>query len=81
MSKLASTFSRPQPPTTVSSVPIDALYTPESLNGFDPEQNPRLGIFYAVRDHELGEQTLGAATDLPFADDPTLWSVLELVRK
>jgi len=28
---------RPQPPTTVSSVPIDALYTPESVNGFDPE--------------------------------------------
>jgi methylmalonyl-CoA mutase N-terminal domain/subunit len=28
---------REQPPTTVSSVPIDALYTPESLNGFDPE--------------------------------------------
>src|SRR5262249_3624682 len=29
--------TRPQPPTTVSGVPIDALYTPESLNGFDPE--------------------------------------------
>src|SRR5690348_3857014 len=28
---------RPQPPTTVSSVPVDALYTPESLNGFDPD--------------------------------------------
>src|ERR671939_1958892 len=28
---------RPQPPITVSSVPIDALYTPDSLNGFDPE--------------------------------------------
>src|SRR5437764_1695690 len=28
---------REQPPTTVSSVPIDALYTPESLNGFDAE--------------------------------------------
>ena len=28
---------REQPPTTVSSVPIDALYTPDSLNGFDPE--------------------------------------------
>src|SRR4029077_15494619 len=25
------------PPTTVSSVPVDALYTPESLNGFDPD--------------------------------------------
>ena len=28
---------RPQPPTTVSSVPIEALYTPDSLNGFDPD--------------------------------------------
>lgn len=26
---------RKEPPTTVSSVPIEALYTPESLNGFD----------------------------------------------
>ena len=30
---------RPQPPTTVSSVRIDALYTPESLNGFDPDSD------------------------------------------
>jgi methylmalonyl-CoA mutase N-terminal domain/subunit len=28
---------REQPPTTVSNVPIDALYTPDSLDGFDPE--------------------------------------------
>ncbi len=28
---------REQPPTTVSSVPVDALYTPDSLNGFDPD--------------------------------------------
>jgi methylmalonyl-CoA mutase, N-terminal domain len=28
---------REQPPTTVSSVPIEPLYTAESLNGFDPE--------------------------------------------
>jgi methylmalonyl-CoA mutase N-terminal domain/subunit len=28
---------REQPPTSVSSVPIDALYTPESLDSFDPE--------------------------------------------
>jgi methylmalonyl-CoA mutase N-terminal domain/subunit len=28
---------REQPPTTVSGVPIEALYTPESLNGFDPD--------------------------------------------
>src|SRR5262249_33202836 len=28
---------RETPPTTVSSIPIEALYTPESLNGFDYE--------------------------------------------
>ena len=33
----AAAPKRPQPPTTVSSVPIEPLYTPESLNGFDPE--------------------------------------------
>src|SRR5438445_12555847 len=28
---------RPQPPTTVSGVPVEALYTPEQLGEFDPE--------------------------------------------
>jgi methylmalonyl-CoA mutase N-terminal domain/subunit len=28
---------REQPPTTVSSVPVAPLYTPEELNGFDPD--------------------------------------------
>src|SRR6266403_746919 len=35
--EVASAPTRPQPPTTVSSVPIEPLYTPESLNGFDPD--------------------------------------------
>src|SRR5690348_3900911 len=30
---------RPQPPTTVSGVPIDALYTPDQLGDFDPESD------------------------------------------
>jgi methylmalonyl-CoA mutase N-terminal domain/subunit len=33
----AAAPTREQPPTTVSSVPIEPLYTPESLNGFDPD--------------------------------------------
>src|SRR5205807_2893252 len=28
---------REQPPTTVSGVPVEALYTPDSLSGFDPD--------------------------------------------
>jgi methylmalonyl-CoA mutase N-terminal domain/subunit len=35
--ELAKSAERPQPPTTVSGVPIEPLYTPESLNGFDAE--------------------------------------------
>src|SRR5438270_5453936 len=33
----AAAPTREQPPTTVSSVPIEPLYTPETLNGFDPD--------------------------------------------
>jgi methylmalonyl-CoA mutase N-terminal domain/subunit len=35
--ELAAAPEREQPPTTVSSVPIEPLYTPDSLNGFDYE--------------------------------------------
>jgi methylmalonyl-CoA mutase N-terminal domain/subunit len=33
--ELAGSPERPQPPTTVSSVPVEALYTPDSLGAFD----------------------------------------------
>jgi methylmalonyl-CoA mutase N-terminal domain/subunit len=35
--EISATPPRPQPPTTVSGLPIEPLYTPESLNGFDYE--------------------------------------------
>ncbi len=59
---------------------LTAFLPANVLNGFDPEQHPRLGIHYLVRDNELGEQSLSVGSDFPIADDPTLWSVLELVR-
>lgn len=52
-----------------------------ALHGFDPEQNPRLGFYYAVRDAELGEQVLSIGADFPYWEDPTLWRVLEMVRE
>jgi hypothetical protein len=58
---------------------LEAFLPAAVLNGFDPEQNRRLGVFYAVHDRELGEQTLGLGLDFPFAEDPSLWGVLELV--
>jgi hypothetical protein len=59
---------------------LEAYLPAAALNGFDPEQNPRLGVFWAVHDRERGDQTPGAGTDFPFAEDPSLWCVLELVR-
>jgi hypothetical protein len=59
---------------------LEAFLPAAVLNGFDPEQNPRLGFYYAVRDVELGEQTLGVGAEFPYWEDPTLWSVLELDR-
>jgi hypothetical protein len=59
---------------------VEAFLSAAVLNGFDPEQNPRLGVYYAVRDAELGEQVLSVGPEFPYWEDPTLWSVLELVR-
>jgi hypothetical protein len=50
------------------------------LHGLDPEQSPRLGFFYVVKDLELGEQTAGVGPDFPYWEDPSLWHILELTR-
>ena len=59
---------------------LEAFLPAAVLTGFDPEQHPRLGVYYAVRDGEVGDQFLGVNADFPFADDPSLWAVLELVK-
>jgi hypothetical protein len=59
---------------------IEAFLSANVLAGFDPDQHPRLGVFYAVRDFEKGEQTPGADSDFPFAEDPSLWASMELVK-
>ena len=59
---------------------LEAFLSAGALYGFDPEQHARLGFFYSVRDDELGEQTLNVGPEFPFWEDPSLWSVLDLVR-
>jgi hypothetical protein len=63
-----------------SSYRVEAYVPAVALHGWDPEQNPRLGLFYAVHDQELGFQLSGAGSDFPYAEDPTLWGALELTR-
>ncbi|HEV3203807.1 MAG TPA: hypothetical protein VGY77_05460 [Gemmataceae bacterium] len=65
--------------STTGGYLLEAFLPHPVLHGFDPEQNPRLGFFYVVRDSELGEQVLSVDSDFPYWEDPSLWSVLELV--
>lgn len=58
---------------------LDVFLPAQALTGFDPAEHPRLGFTYAVIDRELGEQTLSAASPLPYQEDPSLWATLELV--
>jgi hypothetical protein len=60
---------------------LEAFFPAAALNGFDPEQNRRLGFFYAAFDAERGEELLSLGGDFPYWEDPSLWSVLELVDK
>ena len=60
---------------------IDAFLSAGVLTGYDPEQHPRMGVFYAVNDFELGMQTPGADSDFPFPEDPSIWASMELVGK
>ncbi len=59
---------------------LEAFLNSAALSGYDPDQYPRLGVYYQVRDAELGDMYLGVNSDFPFADDPSLWDVLELVK-
>lgn len=64
---------------TRSGYSVEVFLPAAVLHGYDPEHSRRLGFFYAVHDLELGEQTLGVDTAFPYAEDPSLWSVLELM--
>ena len=59
---------------------LEAFIAAEALTGFDPREYPRLGFAYAVLDRELGEQTFGVGSPMPYQEDPSLWATLELVR-
>jgi hypothetical protein len=59
---------------------LEAFLPAAVLNGYDPDQNRRLGFFYAIRDAELGEQLLSAGAVFPYPEDPSLWNVLELKK-
>jgi hypothetical protein len=50
----------------------------ETLYGYAPESQPRLGFTCQVKDAEHGEAAFAAGNEFPVASDPSLWHSLEL---
>jgi hypothetical protein len=59
---------------------LECFISAEAINGFDVDLNNQFGFYYLVRDGELGEQSLGLGPEFPFAEDPSLWQTLELIK-
>jgi hypothetical protein len=59
---------------------LEAVIPAQALTGFDPPEHPSLGFTYAVIDRELGTQTFGVGSPMPYQEDPSLWATLELQR-
>lgn len=59
---------------------LEAIIPTSALTGFDAEEHPKLGFFWAVEDRELGAISLSLNSQFPIAEDPSLWATLELVK-
>lgn len=44
-----------------------------AMTGFDAKDQPRVSLYYAVIDRELGWQTFSLGPEFPVLDDPSLW--------
>ncbi len=64
--------------TNESWYELSAFAPAETLGGFDPEGQPRLGFTYQVLDRERGLQTFSAGTGFPYEEDPSCWAVVNL---
>lgn len=51
-----------------------------SLNGWSPPEQPRIGIFYKVKDLQLGSQHLSTTDELGWNVDPSTWATGVLTR-
>lgn len=50
------------------------------LSGWNPAEHPRIGIFYKVKDTQLGSQHLCADDEMGWNADPSTWATGVLVR-
>jgi hypothetical protein len=65
---------------TLSGWRLELYFPSDSLHGFDPETNRRLGFYYQVTDPDRGDQYLGVGREFPIGEDPSLWATLALAE-
>jgi hypothetical protein len=65
---------------TMNGWRLELFFPSESLHGFDPEPNRRLGFTYQVTDPDRGDQFLGVGREFPIGEDPSLWASLLLTE-
>src|SRR6202041_2747200 len=68
MSKTGLIESRAE--LTRSGWSLEVFLPAQTLNGFDPETNRRLGFAYQVADHVRNDQFLGVGRDFPIGENP-----------
>lgn len=59
---------------------LEAFIPGSCLTGWNPAEHPRIGLFYKVKDHGLGQQHLGAGDEFGWNVDPSTWATGVLTR-
>lgn len=59
---------------------LEAHIPAECLCGFDPSEHSRIGFYYMLEDHDLGQQYLTVGDDLNWYVDPSTWATAVLAR-
>ncbi len=63
---------------TTDGYELSGMMLADGLTGFDPAQSPRISLWYAVIDRELGWQTFSLGPEFPVTEDPSLWGEANL---
>jgi hypothetical protein len=62
----------------VNGYQISGIIPASAMTGFDPQQFPQLGFWWAVMDDERGWQTMSLSREYPVTENPSLWSTARL---
>lgn len=59
---------------------LEVHIPPDCLSGFDPDDHPRIGLYYIVEDDDFGQQYLTVGDELNWLADPSTWATAVLAK-